>query len=190
MVIASNSKKDFLLPGGLDLKPLTPDWLNNVWPVQLLDSSMRSLLVVGTIFIAAFLVALTLAIIGRGMPRIRGFIFTTFFILVALFIAFTAYTSIKHWNAPNSVSENALAVANDATYTWVQSNGIKTDKQQTLALVCDYYEAKSKFCNLSALAGNPALGQRALKMDIGVNGYMILIDSKNQIPLIEPTATK
>lgn len=188
--MVTTSKKDFLLPEGLDLKFVSPDFLNNVWPVYILDSSMRSLLIVSSIFVVAGIIALVLAVIGRGMEGLKGKVFTGFFLLAAVFIGYTAYISISHWKSADSISEQALGTVNDATYTWLQSNGIKGNKDQSLALVCDYYQIveKSRFCKSTSLTPKEGWYDRPLKMDTGVGGYMILIDSKNQIPLIEPDA--
>lgn len=181
MVKADN---DLALPDGLDLAPMEPDFLNNIWPINIMDSSMGSLLTVGTIFLGALLVAIVLGVIGRGMPRIRGAIFSTLFFGLALAIAGTGFLTIKHWNAPNSVSEASLGQINSKTHNWLLANKINATQRQSLDLVCEYYEAKSSFCTGAQPKAKMGGGEREIKMNKGNNGYMVLIDSKNQIPLL------
>lgn len=177
-------KNDIVLPDGLGLSPVEPDFLNNIWPINSMDSSMGSLLTVGTVFLVALIVALILGIIGRGMPRIRGGIFSTLFFGLALAIAASGFITIKHWNSPNSVSEASLAEVNVKTYNWLLANKISVTQRESLDLVCDYYEAKSTFCTGVQPKAKFGGGERQIKMNKGNNGYMVLIDSKNQIPLV------
>lgn len=182
--------KDITLPDGVDLAPMTPDFLNKVWPIYTLDSSMGSLLLVGTIFIVAVIVALILGFIGRGMPRVRGAIFSTLFFGLAIAIAGAGYLTIKHWHAPNAVSEPALAEINLKTHNWLQANDVNVSQRQSLDLVCEYYELKSNFCTgaqpMSKISGT----ERPIKMHKGQDGYMALIDAKHQIPLLGEGARK
>lgn len=132
----------------------------------------------------AFIVAIVLGIIGRGMPRVRGAIFSTVFFGLALAIGGAGFITIKHWSEPGSVSEVSLAEVNTKTYNWLLANKIEVSQRESLDLVCDYYEAKSSFCNGVEPKGKIGGGERQIKMNKGNNGYMVLIDSKNQIPLI------
>lgn len=177
-------ENDIALPDGVDLAPMEPDFLNQIWPINIMDSSMGSLLTVGTIFLGALIAAIVLGVIGRGMPRIRGAIFSTLFFGLALAIAGTGFLTIKHWNAPNSVSEAALAEVNIKTHNWLLANKVNVTQRQSLDLVCDYYEAKSSFCTGTQPKAKLGGGEREVKMHKGNNGYMVLIDSKNQIPLV------
>lgn len=176
--------KDITLPDGIDLAPMQPDFLNNIWPINIMDSSMGSLLTVGTIFVGALIAAIVLGVIGRGMPRIRGAFFSTLFFGLALAIGATGFLTIKHWNAPNSISEAALADVNVKTYNWLLANKINVTQRQSLDLVCEYYEAKSSFCTGAQPVAKLGGGERQIKMNKGNNGFMVLIDSKNQIPLL------
>jgi hypothetical protein len=182
--VVSTDKNDITLPDGLDLAPMQPDFLNNIWPISTMDSSMGSLLTVGTIFLGALIAALVLGIIGRGMPRIRGAIFSTLFFGLALAIAGAGFLTIKHWSSPNSVSEASLAEVNVKTYNWLLANKISVTQRQSLDLVCEYYEAKSSFCTGVQPTAKSGNSERQIKMNKGNNGYMALIDSKNQIPII------
>jgi hypothetical protein len=182
--VVSTANNDIVLPDGLGLTPLEPDFLNQIWPINSMDSSMGSLLTVGTIFVVALIVAVVLGVIGRGMPKVKGALFSTLFFGLALAIAGTGFLTIKHWNAPNSVSESSLADINTETYNWLQANGVKVTTRESLDLVCDYYEAKSSFCTGAQPKAKLGGGERQIKMNKGNNGYMVLIDSKNQIPLI------
>ena len=176
--------KDITLPDGLGLSPVAPDFLNNIWPINTMDSSMGSLLTVGTVFVVAIIVCIVLGVIGRGMPRVRGAIFSTLFFGLALAIGGAGFITIKHWNEPNSVSEASIADVNTKTYNWLLANKIDVSQRQSLDLVCDYYEAKSSFCTGAQPKAKLGGGERQIKMNKGNNGYMVLIDSKNQIPLI------
>lgn len=179
-----STDKDIVLPDGLKLTPLEPDFLNSIWPINTMDSSMGSLLTVGTIFVVATLVAVALGVICRGMPKVRGALFSTFFFALALAIGGAGFLSIKHWHADNSVAENSLAEVNNETYNWLQANGVRLTTRDSLDLVCDYYEAKSSFCTGAQPKGKIGGSERQIKMNKGNNGYMVLIDSKNQIPLL------
>lgn len=177
--------KNLTLDDGLALSPVTPDFLNSIWPVTALDSSLGSLMLFITIVVLVFIVATVLAIIGRGMPKVKGGFFTTLFALVALFAGFVGFQGVQHWNSEDSVEEYSLGQAADKTNDWLYANNITASRAQTVDLVCDYYEAKSKFCiDRQAVAKVGRTDERMVKLSKGNNGFMVLTDIKNQIPLI------
>lgn len=178
-------ENDITLPDGLKLNPVEPDFLNQVWPVPMLDSSMGSLLLVGTIFIGALIACVVLFFIGRAFDGWKGALFSGTFLLAGLFVGFTAFVSIQHWNAPNSVNEQSLAVAKDTTYNWLRGNRVPVTERQALDLVCAYYEAKSPFCTGATPVDQD---ERPLKMHKGNDNTMVLLDDKNQIPIIGETS--
>lgn len=177
--------KNLTLPDGLELNPLTPDFLNKVWPVPMLDSSLGSLMLFITIIAIAFIVFGVLALIGRGMSGPKGAIFTGFFTIAALFAGFVGFQGVQHWRAEDSIKEYALGQAADKANNWLYANGISATRAQSVDLVCDYYEAKSRFCT-----GRQAVGkvtpsdERQIKLSKGNNDFMVLTDIKNQLPLI------
>lgn len=105
--------------------------------------------------------------------------------LAGLFVGFTAFISIQHWNAPNSVDEAHLATVNTTTYSWLNANGVSVTQRQSLDLVCAYYETKSDFCPGTTPVDKDG---RPLKMHKGKDGTMVLLDDKNQIPIIGETS--
>lgn len=176
--------KNLTLEDGLELSPVTPDFLNSIWPVTALDSSLGSLMLFITVIAIVFIVSVVLALIGRGMPKVKGGFFTTIFILVALFAGFTGFQGIQHWKSDNSVEEYSLGQAVDKTNDWLYANGLTATRAQTVDLVCDYYEAKSSFCTGRQATAKISSDERMVKMSKGNNGFMVLTDIKNQIPLI------
>lgn len=178
------TRTDIILPDGLELNPVSPDFLNGIWPLPLLDSSMGSLLLVGTIYVIAILASAGLFFVGRSFPRVRGFLFSGVFLITGLFAGFSGYVGIQNWNAENSVSEQSIAQINIQTYDWLQANGVKVSQRESLDLVCEYYEAKSSFCTGAQPMAKTGNSERKIKMNKGQDGFMALIDAEHQIPLI------
>lgn len=177
--------KDLTLPDGLGLTPLEPDFLNSVWPVPILDSSLGSVMLFVSIIVIAFIVFSVIAIIGRGMSGAKGTMVTGFFIIAALFAGFVGLQGVQHWRAEDSIQEYALGQAADEANTWLYANGITATRAQSVDLVCDYYEAKSRFCTgKQAVAKLGHNDERQIKLSKGNNGFMVLTDIKNQLPLV------
>lgn len=180
------SGNKFYLPEGLPLNPVEPEWLSTAWPMNLLTTSIGSVVLVMAIFLGLAALSFLIAYLSKTFLKNRflkglgkfTFIITGVGLLAAIGISFMS------WSQPASVSDAAMGVQVTRTTDWLKSQSVSADNQAVWDLVCFYYDDKNSNCREQTATvyyrGNP----EKVRLEQQPDGNIILLDYENRAPLI------
>lgn len=172
------------LPDGLALQGFVPEWLQNIWPLTLLNSSVPSVVVVFLILVGLVVVLLIAAAVSRGLPKVLNVIAPALCLILLGGTIYTGYIAYQTWSNPNSISTASLNAATNETNRWLTQRGIYTDPRTITELVCSYYDKKNTVC---IGAGNPLISVNGSTMRVrlakGTDGRVQLYNASTNQPV-------
>lgn len=175
---------DLILPDGLDLKPVGPEWLTSLWPMTDLDSSIGSIIATLGIYVGLLTAAFILMYLTKTfMPKILNKVFPFLFMVAAAGIVASAYFSFATWTQEKGISDYAMGIEATKVSNWALTQNVSMDNETVWKLLCFHYDGKNKYCSGATptvyYQGTPV----QVHLETNNNGTVYLYDFKNKVPL-------
>lgn len=184
--MASSNDNKLYMPDGLPLEPMDPVWFSELWPMNLLDSTIGSVIMVSGLFILLAAVFFGLAYVAKTfLPNwLKGFAKLVFILAGAASIAGAGMSGMS-WSQDDNLSDKALGVQVTRTTDWLKTKNVSADNRAVWDLVCLYYDDRNKNCREQNATVYYKGQPEKVRLEKQTDGAVVLYDFENLVPLVE-----
>lgn len=174
------------MPQGLPVNPIGPEWVGDLWPLSILDSSIGSVIMVIGICLGIAVAAFILSFIAKTfLPKVLNKMGQYLLILVGLAGLVGIGFTFMSWSAEDSISDVPLGQQVTRVIDWSNTKGVTMDLQSGWDLVCGYYDEKNSHCRDT----HPTVQYKGVSKEVRLErvseGNVVLYDFEELIPFVQ-----